>query len=121
MIGCYKGADGELRERRIPLNAKALATIPCSDPPPHEFAFLLEGKTFETNKQLGYHWRKVTDALEISKTPYALRYTFATRLARNGTPPKVIADLLGHSDLKTVMCYMNKTFEDHLSAVLSLE
>tara|TARA_B100000768_G_scaffold52639_1_gene51166 strand:+ start:21007 stop:22020 length:1014 start_codon:yes stop_codon:yes gene_type:complete len=121
VVGCYKGAGGELRERRIPLNAKALATIPRSDPPPHNFAFLLEGKTFETNKQLGYHWRKVTDALRISKTPYALRHTFATRLARNGTPPKVIADLLGHSDLKMVMRYMNTTFEDHLSAVLSLE
>tara|TARA_B100000035_G_scaffold310466_1_gene318318 strand:- start:1347 stop:2360 length:1014 start_codon:yes stop_codon:yes gene_type:complete len=120
ILGSYKGAGGELRERRVPLSDKALATIPRSDPPPHEFAFLLEGKIFETNKQIGYHWRKVTDKHNIKKSPYALRHTFATRLARNGTPPKVIADLLGHSDLKMVMRYMNTTYEDHKAAVMSL-
>lgn len=120
VLGSYKGADGELRERRVPLNDNALATIPRSDPPPHTYPFLLEGRPFETNKQIGYHWRKVTDKLGITKSPYALRHTFATRLARNGVPPKVIADLLGHSDLKMVMRYMNTTFEDHKAAVMSL-
>ena len=120
VLGCYKGSGGELRERRLPLHPKALATIPYSDPPPHEYVFLINGRPFETNKQIGYHWRKVTDSLGITKTPYALRHTFATRLARNGTPPKVIADLLGHSDLKMVMRYMNTTYEDHKAAVMSL-
>ncbi len=120
VLGSYKGADGELRERRVPLNDKALATIPKSDPPPSLYPFLLEGRPFETNKQIGYHWRKVTDKLKINKSPYTLRHTFATRLARNGVPPKVIADLLGHSDLKMVMRYMNTTYEDHKAAVMSL-
>lgn len=120
VLGSYKGAGGELRERRLPLNPKALSTIPYSEPPPHEYVFLLGGRPFETNKQIGYHWRKVTDPLGIRKSPYALRHTFATRLARNGTPPKVIADLLGHSDLKMVMRYMNTTYEDHKAAVMSL-
>lgn len=120
VLGCYKGAGGELRTRRVPLNPAALATIPYSAPPPHEYVFLLQGRPFETNKQIGYHWRKVTDGLGITKTPYALRHTFATRLARNGVPPKVIADLLGHADLKMVMRYMNTTYEDHKAAVMSL-
>jgi len=120
VIGSYKGADGELRERRVPLNDKALVTIPRSDPPPAAYPFMIDGRPFETNKQIGYHWRKVTDRLEIRKSPYTLRHTFATRLARNGVPPKVIADLLGHSDLKMVMRYMNTTYEDHKAAVMSL-
>ena len=120
VLGSYKGADGELRERRVPLNDKALLTIPRSDPPPAAYPFMIDGRPFETNKQIGYHWRKVTDRLEIRKSPYTLRHTFATRLARNGVPPKVIADLLGHSDLKMVMRYMNTTYEDHKAAVMSL-
>tara|TARA_R110000851_G_scaffold45939_3_gene112148 strand:- start:157 stop:1167 length:1011 start_codon:yes stop_codon:yes gene_type:complete len=120
VIGCYKGKGGILRTRRMPLNQAALDTIPKSDPPPSTHVFLNEGRSFESNKQMGYHWKKVTDSLSITKTPYALRHTFATRLARNGTPPKVIADLLGHSDLKMVMRYMNTTYEDHRSAVMSL-
>ena len=120
VLGSYKGADGELRERRVPLNDKALVTIPRSDPPPAEYPFMIDGRPFETNKQIGYHWRKVTDRHDIRKSPYTLRHTFATRLARNGVPPKVIADLLGHSDLKMVMRYMNTTYEDHKAAVMSL-
>jgi len=120
VIGSYKGADGELRERRVPLNDKALVTIPRSDPPPAAYPFMIDGRPFETNKQIGYHWRKVTDRHDIRKSPYTLRHTFATRLARNGVPPKVIADLLGHSDLKMVMRYMNTTYEDHKAAVMSL-
>jgi len=60
VIGSYKGADGELRERRVPLNDKALVTIPRSDPPPAAYPFMIDGRPFETNKQIGYHWRKVT-------------------------------------------------------------
>jgi site-specific recombinase XerD len=48
---------------------------------------------------------------------YALRHTFATTLARQGAPAKVIADLLGHTDLKMVMRYMNTTYDDHLKAI----
>jgi integrase len=121
LLGCYKGRGGILRTRRMPLNELALGVIPRSVPPPSAHVFLSEGRPFENNKQISYHWRKVTDKLGISKPPYTLRHTFATRLARNGTPPKVIADLLGHSDLKMVMRYMNTTYEDHLSAVMSLQ
>lgn len=121
VLGCYKGKGGILRTRRMPLNKLALDTIPKSQPPPSTHVFLSEGRPFESNKQMGYHWRRATDKLGITKTPYTLRHTFGTRLARNGTPPKVIADLLGHSDLKMVMRYMNTTYEDHRSAVMSLQ
>lgn len=121
VLGCYKVKGGILRERRMPLNDAALETIPRSNPPPSTHVFLNGGRAFESNKQIGYHWRKVTDKLGIKKSPYTLRHTFATRLARNGIPPKVIADLMGHSDLKMVMRYMNTTYEDHKAAVMSLQ
>ena len=75
---------------------------------------------YADTKQIQYSFRAATRPLDIDKTPYALRHTFATKLARKGVPPKVIADLLGHSDLKMVMRYMNTTFEDQVSAVMSL-
>ena len=38
--------------------------------------------------------------------PRRLRYTFACRLAAQGAPPKLIAELLDHSDLQHVMVYV---------------
>jgi integrase len=105
----------------MPLDELALEVVPKSQPPPSAHVFLNEGRPFESNKQISYHWCKVTDKLGIDKPANTLRHTFATRLARNGTAPKVIADLLGHSDLKMVMRYMNTTYEDHLYAVTSLQ
>lgn len=43
---------------------------------------------------------------EFSITPRRLRYTFACRLAAQGAPPKLIAELLDHSDLQHVMVYV---------------
>lgn len=37
--------------------------------------------------------------------PHALRHAFATRLMKQGQPPKVIADLLGHASLDSVAIY----------------
>lgn len=91
VIGCYKSKGGLLLTRRVPLNDLALEMIPKPVPLPSAYVFLNEGRPFENNKQIRYHWRKVTDRLGINKPPYTLRHTFATRLARNGTPPKVIA------------------------------
>jgi len=38
--------------------------------------------------------------------PRRLRYTFACRLAAQGAPPKLIAELLDHSDLQNVTVYV---------------
>ena len=51
---------------------------------------------------------------------YALRHTFATNLCRKNVPVKVVADLLGHTDLKMVVRYMNTTLDDHIKAVAVL-
>ena len=120
MLKSYKGAGGLQRGRRVPLHPDALAVIPQSTPLPTTKVFLKEGSPYATTKQIQYSFTSATRPLGISKTPYALRHTFATNLARKGVPPKVIADLLGHSDLKMVMRYMNTTFEDQVSAVMSL-
>lgn len=120
MLKSYKGAGGLQRGRRVPLHPDALAVIPRSTPLPTTKVFLKEGAEYADTKQIQYNFKAATRPLDIDKTPYALRHTFATKLARKGVPPKVIADLLGHSDLKMVMRYMNTTFEDQVSAVMSL-
>jgi integrase len=52
--------------------------------------------------------------------PYRLRYTFATRLAAQGAPANVIAELLDHSGTDDVLVYIRSTpdMTDYLDAAL---
>lgn len=45
----------------------------------------------------------------INLFPYRFRYTLATRLAEQGAPPIIIAELLGHSVLSSVNVYVAGT------------
>jgi integrase len=53
-------------------------------------------------------------------TPLRLRYTFGTRLAEQGTPARMIAELFDHSTLSSVSVYIKSTgnFVDRLNAAL---
>lgn len=53
-------------------------------------------------------------------TPRRLRYTFATRMAEQGVPAAILADLLDHTDLQNVMVYVNSRAEavDRLDGAL---
>jgi hypothetical protein len=55
--------------------------------------------------------------------PRRLRYTFACRLAAQGAPPKLIAELLDHSDLQHVMVYVKTAgnMAGRLSAALDAQ
>ncbi|WP_316677856.1 tyrosine-type recombinase/integrase [Ralstonia chuxiongensis] len=53
----------------------------------------------------------------LSVTPRRLRYTFATRLTREGASPAELADALDHTDLQNVMVYFNSRSD----AVISLD
>lgn len=56
----------------------------------------------------------------LDLTPLRLRYTFGTRLAEQGTPARVIAEMLDHSTLSSVSFYIKSTsnFVDCLNAAL---
>ncbi|WP_279479474.1 site-specific integrase [Aureimonas sp. SK2] len=44
---------------------------------------------------------------QLHVTPRRLRYTFASRLVREGVPKREVADLLDHTDLQNVAVYFN--------------
>ena len=114
-----KGRSGSVRERIIPLHPKAREAIPYSVPLPVGHIFTLSGKPITNSYDLPHHWREARNKVypDMKAGMYALRHTFATTLARKGAPAKVIADLLGHTDLKMVMRYMNTTYQDHEAAI----
>ena len=113
-----KGRSGKSRSRLIPLHPKAKEVMDNFGKPTGH-VFLLKGKPITNHYDLPSYWREARNKVYPNMTAgmYALRHTFATTLARNGAPAKVIADLLGHTDLKMVMRYMNTTYEDHLKAI----
>jgi len=45
-------------------------------------------------------------------TPYSLRHTAATHMARAGTPPKVAAAVLGHADIATTLSFYTHSATD---------
>ena len=115
-VGTYKGANGKMRLRKIVLHPEALAAIPTSTPMPSPDAmvFFVDGQPLINNRTLiNDKWNAACKKAGVTgKTPYTLRHTFATRHCLNNVPPKVIADMMGHSDLKMIMRYMNTTVDD---------
>lgn len=59
---------------------------------------------------------KAEDETPLNVTTRRLRYTFATRLVREGASPAELADALDHTDLQHVMVYFNSRSD----AVISL-
>ena len=117
-----KGRGGGTRSRTIPLHPKAKMVIPWSEPPQQTAVFTLNGRPIIDSNQLSKLWSKARKKTSIPEDigMYALRHTFATNLCRKNVPVKVVADLLGHTDLKMVVRYMNTTLDDHIKAVAAL-
>ena len=115
-LGTYKGANGRLRLRTVILHPDALSAIPTSTPmpKPDSLVFSIDGKLLKHHRTLlNDRWKKACKIANVEGvTPYSLRHTFATRLCNINTPPKIISDALGHSDLKMTMRYMNTTLDD---------
>ena len=110
-----KGKGSKERSRQVPMNDVVLELI-GSDIEKNSYVF----DQAWHRERLGKHFVDACDKAKVlDKTLYCLRHTFATRLARNGVHPKVLADLLGNS-LVMVERYMNMTLSDHRNAVMSL-
>lgn len=57
----------------------------------------------------------------IEESAHALRHTVATRLAREyGRDLTLVADILGHADLKTTRHYVRSDLEDRRAALEDL-
>ncbi len=110
-----KGKGSKERIRQVPMNQTVLQLVGNStDKHSHIFDQAWH------RERLGKHFVDACDKAKVlDKTLYCLRHTFATRLARNGVHPKVLADLMGNS-LIMVERYMNMTLSDHRNAVMSL-
>ena len=73
-----------------------------------------------------HYWQKVHTAALLAGVPpekcrpYSLRHTGATHLAERGVQPRVIAEILGHSDLRHVMTYAAPTSEEMRQALSKL-
>ena len=57
------------------------------------------------------YWERFRAAAQLAGLPpekcrpYALRHTTASHLTERGVPPRVVAEILGHSDLRSMMTY----------------
>lgn len=72
------------------------------------------------------YWELVHAAAQIAGLapekcrPYALRHTGATRLAERGVHPRLIAEILGHTDLRAMWTYTQPGDPDILEALRKL-
>jgi len=89
-------------DRIVPLSAKAQAV----------FATLVHNRVGRvSNVSSRSYWDAVHRACEVAglseakRRPYALRHTFATTLIEAGVDARRVADLLGHSDMRSIHIY----------------
>lgn len=110
-----KGAKG----RSIPLNAAALAAL--EGIPTHPKA---DRRIYISDRAWSAEFARARTALGFTDprlTPYALRHTFATRLAQAGVPVTTLARLLGHTTLNQAMTYVTTTDDDLRAATQALD
>lgn len=73
------------------------------------------------------YWELVSAAARLAGLPpekcrpYALRHTGATHLAERGVHPRIIAEILGHVDLRHVMTYTQPNDAALRAALLTLD
>jgi site-specific recombinase XerD len=65
---------------------------------------------------------KVMAAAGVQETAHGLRHTLATRLVReHGRDLALVADVLGHADVKTTRRYARSELEDRRAALEALD
>lgn len=96
------------------------------DRPQHSWALHCTSKEVshlvaKTVRSLDVHSPRTGETLQAS--PRRFRYTFATRLLREGASPQVVGELLDHKDLQTVRAYMNLRGDlvEKLDAAMAME
>ncbi len=76
-----------------------------------------------TNQALNRELKDLIKLAEIEKdiTFHCARHTFACNHIENGTPPIIVKELLGHTDMKNTMIYTKVTTEHLYDSVSTLD
>lgn len=87
----------------------------------HRSAGLIAALVMRTVVSLDVRSPRTGEALKAG--PRRFRYTFATRLLREGASPEVVWDLLDHKDLQTIRAYLNLRGKlvEKLDAAMAME
>lgn len=111
------------RERFVPLIPAAEAAVqqwlqyrPALD---NDFLFVSKKKNGISKRAVQALVDKYAKAAGIEKkiSPHKLRHTCATHLLHSGVNLPVIADLLGHQDLRTTRIYLHVTLQEVTAAL----
>ncbi|MGH2946709.1 MAG: tyrosine-type recombinase/integrase [Solirubrobacteraceae bacterium] len=120
------------RRRVVPLNRSARAALRAwlSDREGHASAPARDRGPLwisRTGEQLSVRSitklvTKVMAAADVEETAHGLRHTLATRLVReHGRDLALVADVLGHADVKTTRRYARSELEDRRAALEALD
>ncbi|MGH2947508.1 MAG: tyrosine-type recombinase/integrase [Solirubrobacteraceae bacterium] len=120
------------RRRIVPLNRPARAALRAwlTDRPRHPTAPARDRGPLwisRTGEQLSVRSitklvTKVMTAAGVEETAHGLRHTLATRLVRDhGRDLALVADVLGHADVKTTRRYARSELEDRRAALEALD
>lgn len=117
----------EIRDRgfSVPMFLRRTVRKDLADGPLHEFSYHMSANEFaglvkEAVQQLGIVSHRTGQLLVAG--PRRFRYTFATRLVRDGVPKAELADLLDHTDTQNVDVYYNISSDivEHLDRATAL-
>ncbi|MCA8970975.1 MAG: site-specific integrase [Planctomycetes bacterium] len=109
--------------RTIPLADEAVACFRRILARPRESGGgFVVGSTLDIRREaIKRTFRRWQNRLEERRIrPHAMRHSFGTELARQGHHPTVIANLMGHSDLRMAMTYCHLAGPEARAAVASL-
>ena len=110
--------------RSVPLSPEALAIVErqCKKHPKSDYVFLNGHGEPYTCDGLSQRLERLSDRSGLHKiTPYCLRHTFGTTMAAEGVNLAVLAQLMGHSDIKTTTRYIAVNSEAHQKAVAIMD
>ena len=110
--------------RSVPLSPEALEIFERQSKkhPKSEYVFLNGKDGLYTCDTLRRRLEKTCKRAGLEKkTPYCCRHAFGTTLGANGINLAVIAQLMGHADIKTTTRYIANNDEAHIKAVAVMD
>lgn len=116
----------ETGKRRIPLARDTVTALKAHReaerrgrrwPRPVDFVFTAASGNHVQHRQLDKVYRRVTEAAGLPRIRFHdLRHTAASLLVRQGVPAKVVADRLGHADVRFTLQVYTHVYDDQRSA-----
>ena len=120
----HKTAKKTGRVRRLvlhPVVVKLLAWIAQHRPHPR-FVFINSKRTKWKNPAISWRMKRIRAAADIGNDvkAYGCRHAFATNAALSGVDVSILADLIGHADIRQTQTYLHLAGRiDHLQRAVS--